>query len=178
MPFRNLPKILETSRLRLRPFRLEDFEDYAAMAGDPEVMRFLGTGTPITRFQAWQEFSAIAGHRALKGYGPWAIEERADGALVGRTGFQRPDGWPDVELIWILGRRFWGCGYAAEAAGACLDAAAALKVRRVVSLIHPENEPSMKVACRLGGMREGEIEVVGRTRELFSFRPDVRSELR
>src|SRR5262245_7559637 len=73
---------LETERLRLRMFRETDLDAYAAMSADPEVMRYLGaTGEPLTRLEAWRQMAMVLGHWQLRGYGPWAVEERASGAL-------------------------------------------------------------------------------------------------
>ena len=54
--------VLETERLRLRGFTLEDFDDYAAMMADPEVMRFIG-GEPLTHGESWRQLAVILGHR-------------------------------------------------------------------------------------------------------------------
>jgi RimJ/RimL family protein N-acetyltransferase len=125
-------------------------------------MRFLGEGRPLDRFEAWRSMAMILGHWQLRGYGPWALEERASGAFIGRVGFFYPDGWPDFELGWVLGREYWGKGYASEAAGRALAYAFAEMGRdHVISLIHPDNGPSIKVAERLGEKIEGQTELFG-----------------
>ena len=73
---------LETERLRLRMFRTADFEAYAAICADPDVMRYLGDGKPLSKADAWRQIAMILGHWSLRGYGLWAVEERATGALV------------------------------------------------------------------------------------------------
>jgi RimJ/RimL family protein N-acetyltransferase len=159
--------VLETERLRLRAFRLSDFDDYAAMCGDPEVARYLMTR--FTREQSWRHLAFLIGHWELRGFGMWAVEEKGTGDLVGRIGFAEPDGWPGFELGWALARRFWGRGYATEGARAALDHAfTALRKERVVSLIHPENEASLRVAERLGQSLQGRAEVLGREHLLYS----------
>lgn len=86
-------KTLETERLTLRMCSLEDFEGYAAMGADPEVMRFLSVdGKPMPRFAAWQSFSAQVGHWHLRGYGMFTVIERATGSFVGRIGPWQPEG--------------------------------------------------------------------------------------
>jgi RimJ/RimL family protein N-acetyltransferase len=49
-------------RLRLRPFRAEDLEPYAAMCADPVVMRYMGELGILTREDAWEEMATLAGH--------------------------------------------------------------------------------------------------------------------
>jgi RimJ/RimL family protein N-acetyltransferase len=152
--------LMETERLVLRMFRDSDTDAYAEMLADPEVMRFLGR--PVPRAEAWRNMAMVVGHWHLRGYGMWAVEEKASGELAGRVGCWRPEGWPGLEVGWTLRRRFWGRGYATEAARASLDYAfTKLEQARVISLIAPENVNSVRVAERLGERPEGEWEVLG-----------------
>lgn len=153
---------LETERLVLRMFREDDLEQYARICSDPEVVRYLGDGKTLNRAEAWRQMAMILGHWELRGYGPWAVEERAGGNLVGRLGFFKPEGWPDFELGWVLGREYWGKGYATEGARRALAYAFAEMGREhVISLIHPENGGSIRVAERLGERLEGRAELFG-----------------
>ena len=153
---------LETERLVLRLFRESDTDAYAEMVADPEVMRFLGGGKPVPRAEAWRNMAMMLGHWQLRGYGMWAVEEKSSGELVGRVGCWRPEGWPGLEVGWTLRRRFWGRGYATEAARASLAYAFdVLEQTRVISLIAPENVNSIRVAERLGEKPAGEWEVFG-----------------
>jgi RimJ/RimL family protein N-acetyltransferase len=153
---------LETARLRLRMFREEDFEEYARICADPEVMRYLGEGNPLTSADAWRQMAMILGHWRLRGYGLWALEERASGALLGRVGFFNPEGWPGFELGWVLGREHWGKGYATEGARRALEHAFTEMGRdHVISLIRPGNAASIRVAERLGEKLEGRTELFG-----------------
>ena len=80
---------LETDRLLLRFPRESDFEEYAKICADPEVMRFLG-GQPMTVLEAWRHMAFVIGHWYFRGYGQWVVEEKASGRLVGRIGFTNP----------------------------------------------------------------------------------------
>jgi hypothetical protein len=101
---------LETERLLLRQFRDTDIDAYAAMLADPEVMRYIGEGKPLTRDDAWRNMAMVAGHWSLRDYGMWAAEERSSGAFVGRVGLYYPEGWPGQEVGWALARPYWGEG--------------------------------------------------------------------
>ena len=161
---------LETERLLLRAFRAEDFEPYAAICADPEVMRYLGEGRPLSRSDAWRQMAMILGHWRLRGYGLWAVEERATGALVGRLGFFQPEGWPGFELGWMLRRASWGKGYATEGARRALaHAFANLGRDRVISLIRPDNRPSVRVAERLGERLEGPTTLFGQDALVYAI---------
>jgi RimJ/RimL family protein N-acetyltransferase len=162
---------LETPRLRLRAFRNEDLDAYAAACADAEVMRFLGAGTTLDRGEAWRSMAGFLGHWHLRGFGMWALEEKASGEFVGRSGFLQPEGWPGFELGWTLARPHWGKGYATEAARRALDFAFADMQRdRVISLIRPANLRSIAVAERLGEARVGEVELLGSTALVYEAR--------
>jgi RimJ/RimL family protein N-acetyltransferase len=153
--------ILETDRLILRMFREQDFEAYARLTADPEVMRFLG-GKTFDRLEAWRHMAFLVGHWQLRGYGHWAVEEKASGSLVGRIGFLNPAEWPGFELGWTLAREYWGRGYASEGARRALEYGFnELERPHIISLIHPDNNPSIRVAERLGEKVEGKTQLLG-----------------
>ena len=84
---------LETPRLLLRMFREDDFDSYAEMMADPEVMRYLPQGGPLPRPEAWRNMAAVLGHWQLRGFGPWSVEERPAAGSSGVSGpFVRPGG--------------------------------------------------------------------------------------
>jgi RimJ/RimL family protein N-acetyltransferase len=154
---------LETERLTLRMLRESDFDAYAELCADPETMRYLGDGQPLARPFVWRNLAMMVGHWSLRGYGLWAAEERCSRELVGRIGFWNPDGWPGFELGWTLRRSFWGRGYATEGARAALRFAfTQMGQPHVISLIHPENTASIRVAQRLGERLLRATEVMGK----------------
>ena len=162
---------LETERLRLRAFRHEDLDAYAAICADPEVMRYLGTGVTLNRNDTWRAMAGILGHWKLLGYGMFAMEIRETGELIGRTGYLNPPGWPGFELGWVLGRPWWGKGYAVEAAIKCRDYAFdAMGRDRLISLIRPDNHRSIKVAEKIGEALAGEVELLGSKALIYEIR--------
>ncbi|MEQ1805096.1 MAG: GNAT family N-acetyltransferase [Burkholderiaceae bacterium] len=153
---------LTTARLRLRAFRETDFDAYAAMCADAEVMQFIGTGGPVAADMAWRQMAIFLGAWALRGHGMWAVEERASAKLIGRAGFLDPPGWPGCELGWLLALPAWGQGYAFEAARAARDYGRdALGLRELISLIRPGNVRSIALAQRLGATTGEAIEFLG-----------------
>ncbi len=171
------PVELETDRLILRMWREEkDFEAYAAMTADPEVMRFLG-GKPFDRMEAWRNMAFHVGHWQLRGYGHFAVEEKASGEFVGRIGFMNPVGWPAFEIGWTLARQVWGRGYATEGARRALAYAFdELDKDHVISLIHPQNKNSIGVAERLGERVEGKTELFGNELLIYGIDRPVKSQ--
>lgn len=150
---------LTTDRLILRAFRDDDLDAYAEMCADPEVMRYLGEGKTLSRADAWRQLAFFVGHWALRGFGLWALEEKASGRFIGRAGLLQPEGWPGFEVGWTLARPWWGKGYATEAAREALRYAFdELDRDHVISIIRPDNLPSIRVAERLGERLEGEVE--------------------
>ena len=143
------------------------------MYADAEVMRFLGgNGAPMTDWQSWQACAGILGHWQLRGYGQWIAEEKATGTAIGRVGLFYPEGWPALEVGYTLAREQWGKGYATEGARAALDYAfEVVGATRVVSLIHPENAASIRVATKLGGTLDGTFTIFpGKEALVYAYR--------
>jgi RimJ/RimL family protein N-acetyltransferase len=151
---------LETERLILRPWRASDLDAYAAMRADPDNMRFIGGA--MTRQDTWQRLASDAGHWLLQGYGRLAMDEKATGAFVGYCGPAFPLGFPEPELGWGLIPAAQGRGFATEAARCARNYAyGPLGLKTLISLIAPENLPSIRVVERLGAQLEGTTEYRG-----------------
>jgi RimJ/RimL family protein N-acetyltransferase len=146
---------LTTERLVLRPFRATDLDAHAAMNADPSVMRFIGEVED--RAAAFRSMCAYVGHWHFRGYGPWAVEERATGAFVGRAGLVRFEPWTDVEVGYALVPSAWGKGYASEVAARSLRYAhEVVGARGVASHILQGNTGAIRVAERLGARYAGD----------------------
>ena len=163
---------LESERLLLRWLREDDFDQYARMCRDPEVMRFLG-GELLTDIEVWRQMASIMGHWYFRGHGIWAVEEKSTGNLIGRIGLIYPIGWPAFELGWTLARESWGQGYATEGAQRALQYAFTEMGREhVISLIAPANVASARVAERLGEKIEGQTELLGKEVLIYGIERD------
>jgi RimJ/RimL family protein N-acetyltransferase len=145
---------LETDRLLLRPPCAEDFDAWAGLMADADASRFLGG--PQSRPVAWRGMCVVTGAWVVRGFSMFSYIEKATGRWIGRGGPWQPEGWPGLEVGWALVRSAWGKGYATEAATACIDwAFDALGWDNVIHPINPANEPSIRVALRLGSRRLG-----------------------
>ena len=143
---------LHTPRLILRRWRDGDRVPFAKLNRDAQVMEHMPAR--LTRAQSDEMIELIEARFDQHGYGLWAVEVRATGALAGFTGlqdvpFQAPF-TPAIEVGWRLARTVWGRGYATEAARAALAYGfGALRLPEVVAMIVPANRRSRAVAQRL-----------------------------
>lgn len=149
---------IHTPRLRIRDLSPTDAEALFPIYSSAEVQQFIG-GQPMRTIEEQREQLAATLERQSReqpGYGRWAIERQADGLLIGLVILKHPPGadgtpLPDVEVGWHLGRFAWGHGYATEAAQAILHhARETLKLTRVIAIVNPANERSIRVVERLG----------------------------
>lgn len=142
---------IETSRLRLRPFTPDDLDELSRITADPEVMRHIGDGQALTREETEHNLHSIIEAFHRRGYGRWALIEKAGGALLGYCGLALPRESPGIELVYLLARRAWGRGLATEASAACLRYGfEELRLERVYALTMPGNLRSRRVLERLG----------------------------
>ena len=144
---------LHTERLTLRAPKPSDFEAYAAFRASPRTAHI---GGPYDRDQAFVQLAEIVGHWHLRGYGRWMIADRATDAPLGICGPFFPEGWPEPEIAWSVFDHAEGRGIAFEAA----QAARAFAYRQLgwttaISLIADGNARSIRLAERLGALREG-----------------------
>ncbi|MFF8398987.1 GNAT family N-acetyltransferase [Streptomyces sp. NPDC016172] len=146
-----------TERLWLRQWREADLDPLAEMDADPDVMRYIGDGSPGTRERTAAALARVRATWDERGYGLFAAEETATGELVGWVGLAvpafLPEIMPAVEIGWRLRRRSWGRGYATEAAREVLAFAfdeGEADLDRVVSICHVDNHASIRVMTKLG----------------------------
>lgn len=147
---------LETERLILRGWSLDDFESYATFLADNEANRYRGGA--VNRDMAWSFFEALSGAWLVRGYGTFAVEDKDSGTLAGWAGLWHPVRLGEPELCWSIFPAFAGQGYAHEAAGAALVWWTQIENRQPpFSMTHPENAASQRVAEKLGAQRGDDI---------------------
>lgn len=144
---------LETDRLILRRWRDSDLGPFAALNRDPEVMEYF-TGT-LTESETAEMIERIEAHFEERGFGLWALEEKASGDFFGFAGLSVPrfeaHFTPAVEVGWRFARSHWGKGYATEAARRAMDFGfTESELEEIVSFATPANVRSLAVMRRLG----------------------------
>ncbi|WP_134727140.1 GNAT family N-acetyltransferase [Paracoccus luteus] len=151
--------VVETDRLILRAPRLGDLDAIAAFAVS-DRSRFVGGPGPA--WQGWSSLTGMIGHWVLRGFGWWVVEDRATGAVAGRVGMGQHVDWPEPELGWHIYEGFEGRGLAFEAALAARRCAQGRQgLGRMISLVHPENTRSRRLAERMGAVPEREFTLRG-----------------
>ena len=141
--------ICETERLILRTLELDDLDSVMNFWGDIEVMKYCGgAGTREREFKALQYYILMQEER---GFSPYLAMLKETGEIIGVCGFNPPTNGYDTELMYHLAKKYWGKGYATEAAIACIDYAKKhLKIKKIGASIDPENNASQKVLEKLG----------------------------
>ncbi len=160
----NIP-VLDTDRLRLRSFNELDFDHVATFFADPVSALY---GGPCDRDTAWRKYATWLGHWTLRGFGPFAIEEKESSTFIGWTGCWSPEGWPEPEITWALLPQFQGKGYANEAAKRAIEFAYQdLGWHTAISVIDNRNSASISLALRLGATAESSVDLFGEPAQLY-----------
>jgi RimJ/RimL family protein N-acetyltransferase len=153
--------IVETERLLLREFVEDDAEAFFAFSGDPVVMQHTGeppsTCVEQVRLQI-REYPDYERH----GYGRWAVIYKPDRQIVGFNGLKFLDDLQEVDLGYRFRADYWGKGIATESSEAVLRYGfETLGLKRIIGLVLPENEASIRVLKKVGMRPDGEVNYCG-----------------
>ncbi len=152
-----LPRRIETERLVLRPFALDDVDDVLGYAGDPEWARYLAfIPQPFGRPQA-ERFVAQRIVRDWNKFPNWAVTH--DGRVIGGLGLQLEANHRSATINYGIARPHWGQGLTTEAAQAVVDVAfnTWLTLNRIESFTDARNTASLRVMAKLGMQREATL---------------------
>jgi len=145
-----IPESIESDRLILRTFQEADWKDLFPYYSDAEATRYT-IGRTLTEGETWRTMATMIGHWTLRKFGPYALEDKKSGKVIGVTGLWYPNDWPEPEIKWGLTRNYHRQGYASEAARRVKAMAKEyLPQTSLISLIHPQNEPSIQLALAVG----------------------------
>ena len=146
----------------MRACRAEDADTLASMFADAEHMRFYPSTYSRRETELWVQ-RTLDRYRD-EGFGLWIVEDRETGEFIGTVGpaVQIVDGVREVEIGWHVRPGWKGLGIAPEAAAAARDwAFATLDVDHLISLVRPENQPSARVAEKIGMRVDREVDFKG-----------------
>ena len=151
--------IFTTDRLIFRHLELEDLDELAPLYADPEMRQFYPEKT-LDRVQTREEIEwFLNGHPDHPTLGLWAT--MLGDRFIGRCGLLpwKLDGRLEVEVAYMIDKRFWGKGLGTEAASGVLRYAIdVLGLKRLICLIEPGNDASVRVAIKIGMTFEKEDE--------------------
>jgi len=147
----DIPSI-ETARLLLRPFVAEDLDDYSRLIfADAEVMRYLPKRDLAPRARAERTLTIFTEHWSLYGFGVWAVTDKVTGDFLGHCGLGHVPEAGEIEVLYALGRTYWGRGIASEAARASVRFGfETAQLTRLIALAVPANIGSRRVMEHLG----------------------------
>lgn len=174
---RRIPLSIATPRLRLRYPREDDWRALHAYFGDEGSVRYT-TRRAFNEAETWRAVAGVAGHWALRGYGPYVITDRARGDVLGLCGPWYPNDWPEPEIKWSLVPTARGQGIAREAAHAMLAMAHVHLGWTPISLIDHENVASIALARAVGAQFESALTFRGRPAQIYRHRPPPRPAAR
>ncbi len=151
--------ILETERLQLSQLSLADAGFILELVNEPDFIRFIGDKGVRTLEDAQNYLrNGPLDSYTRRGFGLWLVRLKSGGEPVGMCGLIRRDCLPDVDLGYAFLARFWGQGYAREAAAAVRDyGLARLGLKRLLALTDPQNTRSMRVLEKLGFKLTGQV---------------------
>ncbi|MFN6569847.1 GNAT family N-acetyltransferase [Dendronalium sp. ChiSLP03b] len=142
-----MPEI-ETARLRLRHFTLEEFDVLYRLYSNAEVMRYL---SPRTREQTQASLRKHIQHWQENNFGMWAVIHKDSDKMIGRCGLGFLENTPEVELGYVFDKSYWQMGLATEASIATLKYGfLEVKLDRIVAIAHPQNVASVRVIQKVG----------------------------
>lgn len=147
--------VLQTRRMLLREFTNSDLDQLAAMVANGDQMRFYPR--PKTRREASEWIDRNLNIYQEFGFGFWLMEGKETSEYLGYCGI-RPITVGDadeIEIGWHTRKEFWNQGLATEGATACRDFAfERFGIPRLVALIDPAHNASLRVATKIGMFRE------------------------
>ena len=143
---------IETQRLLIRRFTVDDAEAYWPLVSDPAVLRYVGEPalTSIAAVRDLLETRPLRDYR-LHGYGRMACIDKDSGRLLGFSGLKYLDDLDETDVGYRFLPEAWGKGYATESAAAIMARQTAeFGLRRIIGLVEPENAGSVRVLKKLG----------------------------
>lgn len=166
---------LETPRLYLRQFRMDDLNDLSIIRSDPDVMRLIGTGEPQLKPGVKDVLDEMLASWKQRGFGRWAVILKEEDKLVGWCGLTLLEETPEIQIGYGIAKPYWARGFSTEAALASLRYGfETMKIDRIVGVAMAENIASRRVMEKIGMRYEkvghwygGELECYAISRSEF-----------
>lgn len=164
-----------TERLSIRPFELADAALILRLLNEPGFIRNIGDRgvRDLESARHYLESGPLASY-AAHGFGMWRLALRADDTPIGMVGLLKRAFLDDIDVGYALLPEFCGCGYALEAAGAAVAyARETLGADRLLAIVSPGNEPSIRLLHKLGFVDGGTVRMPADETDLLLFALDL-----
>ena len=158
-----MDKVIDTGRLILRRFTLDDLQAFYQLCSRPEIIRY-AQSTPLASLEEARAMMHAAPFHdyATYGYGRFACMWKESGEVIGFSGLKYVPEIGDTELGYRFLPEFWGLGLATEAGRASIEFARSdLDLVRLVAMVHPDNVASANVVTKLGFAVEKQLRYSG-----------------
>ena len=159
--------VLNSARLRLRPFQSDDVDNLFELASDSDVMRYIGGG-PETMEQVEAGLKRAIERWQTEGMSWWAVFDLKSNQFLGRCCLQKLHDLPEIEVGYAFHKKNWRKGFGTEAVGCLLDYGfKTFDFRSVVALTHLQNLPSQRLLERCGFDEEKVISLRNKQLRLY-----------
>jgi len=143
--------VIETSRLALRPFSIEDSKTLHQILNVPGILKYYPSSDPPDLERVMRLINRQMDHWHDHGYGWWAVEPRSDHRLIGWSGLQHLPETDEIEIGYLLDKSYWGSGLATESARAGVEFGFdQLGIEEIIGIVHPKNIASQRVLEKIG----------------------------
>ncbi|MBP1993766.1 GNAT family N-acetyltransferase [Paenibacillus eucommiae] len=161
--------VIETSRLLLRHYTHEDLHSLYTIFSDPETMTYYPAPFSMQQTQNWIQRNIDRYEH--DGFGLWAACLKDSKEFIGDCGLikQQVNGSTEIEIGYHISKKHWSKGYASEAARACKEYGfGQLGLKKLISIIVPKNMASIRVAEKIGFIKEQEVFIFNKTHYIYS----------
>ncbi len=163
--------ILETERLVLSRLSYNDCEFIIELLNEPAFQRYIGDKEVRSLCDAREYLrNGPVGSYERYGFGMFLVRNKSANTAMGMCGFMKREEFdaPDVGFAFL--QRFWANGYAAESAAAVLEYGRnVLKLPRIIAMVDPENEASIRLVEKLGLTFAGMVRMPGETHDINMY---------
>ncbi|NBL65606.1 GNAT family N-acetyltransferase [Flavobacterium sp. NST-5] len=143
--------VIETERLVIREITQQDFKELDIICSDPEIMKFMGDGKPLSKEQTQRWIDVTLKNYKEKGFGVFAVIDKNSGVFIGYSGLVFSEQIKDYELIYALSKAFWGQGLATEIANQMVRFGFdSQHMKCIYASIDPKNKASQSILLKIG----------------------------
>lgn len=141
--------ILETDRLILHETTAHQAEDMYNLNNDPDVIKYTGNDGFVSIEKSLEFITNYSDYKKY-GYGRWTARLKENDEIIGWCGLKFLDDMQEIDIGYRLHKKYWGKGYATEAAKACLEWGKAQQgIKRVIGMAEKENLASIRIFEKL-----------------------------